>query len=165
MARFTSSPFILVLFLALSCGFQVGAFVVPTNQHDVISASSTQSSAPGFFGRPKNRGTHAALQMASEIEEPKISLEVSGVDTTKERPVWRDAMVSAIMGLNNVLSVAFWFIGIFGVCGITLNLMGYGYQMTDHGFVVDTLDNMRLDAQFQNEIIRSMNEAKTSSLP
>ena len=165
MARSTSSPFILVLFLAISGVFQVGAFVVPTGQHHGIYASSTPSSTPGFFGRPKNRGTHSALQMASEIEDPKVGVEVSDLDAAEERPVWRDAMISAIMGLNNVLSVGFWFIGIFGVCGITLNLMGYGYQMTDHGFVVDTLDNMRLDAQFQNEIIRSMHEAKTGSLP
>jgi hypothetical protein len=40
--------------------------------------------------------------------------------------------------------------------GLLLNILGYGYAVTDHGLVIDTLDNMRRDQQFQKAVVESM---------
>jgi hypothetical protein len=40
--------------------------------------------------------------------------------------------------------------------GLLLNILGYGYAVTDHGLVIDTLENMRRDQQFQKAVIESM---------
>jgi hypothetical protein len=45
-------------------------------------------------------------------------------------------------------------------CGLLLNILGYGYAVTDHGIVIDTLENMRMDQQFQKAVIESMKDVQ-----
>jgi hypothetical protein len=44
--------------------------------------------------------------------------------------------------------------------GLLLNVLGYGYQVTEHGIAIDTLENMRMDQQFQKAVIESMKDVQ-----
>jgi hypothetical protein len=44
--------------------------------------------------------------------------------------------------------------------GLLLNILGYGYALTDHGIVIDTLGNMREDQQFHKAVIESMKDVQ-----
>ena len=44
--------------------------------------------------------------------------------------------------------------------GLVLNILGYGYQWTDHGLRIDTLEQLRTDNQFQRAVMESMKETR-----
>jgi hypothetical protein len=44
--------------------------------------------------------------------------------------------------------------------GLLLNVLGYGYQVTEHGLVIDTLGNMREAQQFQKAVVESMKDVQ-----
>jgi hypothetical protein len=51
-------------------------------------------------------------------------------------------------------------LGAFLSVGLLLNILGYSYQVTDHGIVIDTLEHMRTDQQFQRTVIESMKDVQ-----
>ena len=47
------------------------------------------------------------------------------------------------------------FLGVFFACGIVLNILGYGYRFDlNDGLVIDKIENIRTELQFEQEIIR-----------
>ena len=49
-------------------------------------------------------------------------------------------------------------LGIALSCGLVLNIFGYGYQLTDDGIRIDTIEQFRIENQFQIEIQNSMKQ-------
>jgi hypothetical protein len=89
------------------------------------------------------------------------------LSTTATPPALAKVLRLVFSAVSQVYSFGFIFVGIFAMCGLTLDLlgygMGYGYHLSnDDGLVIDTLENMRMKAQFQNEIMQSMKEATLS---
>lgn len=64
-----------------------------------------------------------------------------------------------LLRVLDMTSFAFTFVGVASFCGLLLNFMGYGYHI-GQGFTleIDTLEHMRLQNEFQREIIRSMHD-------
>lgn len=63
-----------------------------------------------------------------------------------------------LLGLSFTWSYLNIFLGVGLSCGLVLNLLGYGYQVTGHGIIIETLDQMRADSQWQNAVAESMQE-------
>lgn len=64
-----------------------------------------------------------------------------------------------LLNVYFALSYVFMAVGALLGLGIVLNLAGYGYQVTPNlELRIDTMGNMRREAQFRNEVIKSMKE-------
>lgn len=106
---------------------------------------------------------------ARGLNSPESSGEQTSLITShnKNAPSSLTKAIRALFyGSAEVISFAFIFLGLFSMCGLILNVLGYGYQLTlQDGLVIDTIENMRLKFQFQREIIRSMQEATQQVIP
>ncbi len=59
------------------------------------------------------------------------------------------------LGLFKFFSYCLQFLGLFFFCGLLLNFAGYGYTFDfEHGLVVDKIQNIRNEIQFEREIER-----------
>lgn len=59
------------------------------------------------------------------------------------------------LGLFKFFSYCVQFLGLFFFCGLLLNFAGYGYTFDlEHGLVVDKIQNIRNEIQFEREIER-----------
>jgi hypothetical protein len=59
------------------------------------------------------------------------------------------------LGLFKFFSYCIQFLGLFFFCGLLLNFAGYGYTFDfEHGLVVDKIQNIRNEVQFEMEIER-----------
>lgn len=58
----------------------------------------------------------------------------------------------ALDAVNLVYSAAMISVGIALSLGLLLNVMGYGYQLRDGAFRIDTLQQLRIESQFEREI-------------
>lgn len=59
------------------------------------------------------------------------------------------------LGLFKFFSYCIQFLGLFFFCGLLLNFAGYGYTFDlEHGLVVDKIQNIRNEIQFEREIER-----------
>jgi hypothetical protein len=115
-------------------------------------------------------GKKSALAMSKrEGEGEGQSDENEGVppSTTAKPPALVNVLRLVFSAVSQVYSFGFIFVGVFAMCGLTLDLLGYGlgygYHLSnDDGLVIDTLENLRMKAQFQIEISQSMKEATLS---
>jgi hypothetical protein len=105
-------------------------------------------------------GKISALTMSKREGEGQSDLQIltNGTQQNEGAPPSATATPSALvkvlrlvfLAVSNVVSFGFTFVGIFAVCGLALNLLGYGYQLShDDGLVIDTLEHMRMKTQFQ----------------
>ena len=69
-------------------------------------------------------------------------------------------MISQIsLGIFKVFSYCIQFLGAFFGVGLILNLLGYGYTFDlKKGLVIDTMQNIRNEVQFEREIEREERE-------
>jgi hypothetical protein len=114
-----------------------------------------------------SRQAFALTMSKHEGEGESDENEGAPLSTTATPPALAKVLRLVFSAVSQVYSFGFIFVGIFAMCGLTLDLlgygMGYGYHLSnDDGLVIDTLENMRMKAQFQNEIMQSMKEATLS---
>jgi len=95
-------------------------------------------------------------------EEPRVAV----AEPPAEGPV-KTVYQSLGFALLQLTSFGFTMVGFGSISGILLNLNGYGYQFRADGLHIDTLESLRLQAQFNAELYRSMQEAAAaaSSIP
>jgi hypothetical protein len=113
------------------------------------------------------RVSHALFQKVEDDdneETTQANLQDSTPDTgesgKKELSGMTKGWKKVTFALDKVYSYIMITLGTFLTAGLLLNILGYSYQVTDHGIVIDTLENMRKDAQFHNAVFESMRDIK-----
>ena len=95
---------------------------------------------------------------SSDDEEPDSIKEVPESikeDTRETNKTVRDATFN----IFKLFSYCIQFLGAFFFIGLILNFVGYGYTVDlEHGLVIDRLDNIRNEIQFEREIERDTME-------
>lgn len=72
----------------------------------------------------------------------------------------KDILRQVVLFVSTLWTYTTIFLGVLLSFGLLLNLCGYGYQVTSHGIVIDTIQHFRTERQFQEEILRSMKESR-----
>jgi hypothetical protein len=99
------------------------------------------------------------LSNNSDNEEPetitKEDLKPSLQETSEKSTTVRDATFS----IFKLFSYCIQFLGAFFFLGLILNFVGYGYTVDlQHGLVIDRIENIRSEIQFEREIERETME-------
>lgn len=86
----------------------------------------------------------------------KQSLQQNNNKDSNKKP---SSIARFLLNVNFVVAYLTMALGTLLTAGLFLNLCGYGYQITSSGEVrIDTLAHLREQAQFRNEIVKSMKE-------
>jgi len=92
-----------------------------------------------------------AASKGANIDEPPSAFASADIEE-KEEPS-KAAMVS--FNIFKLFSYCIQFLGAFFFCGFILNLLGFGYTVSlERGLVVDKIQNIRNEVQFEREIER-----------
>jgi hypothetical protein len=78
--------------------------------------------------------------------------------SVKKKPSSFGGLKRITFVVSRVFSYSIITLGTLLSFGLLLNICGYSYQVTDHGIVVDTLENMRMDQQFRSAVVESMQD-------
>jgi len=145
-------PFLLCSILA-SCtrGFQTS----PTRTRIV----ENKRSLPRLHPKSISAENNILLSNKSDNEEPetitKEDLKPSLQETSEKTTTVRDATFS----IFKLFSYCIQFLGAFFFLGLILNFVGYGYTVDlQHGLVIDRIENIRNEIQFEREIERETME-------
>eukprot|EP00986_Skeletonema_menzelii_P019448 scaffold28060_cov148-Skeletonema_menzelii.AAC.2 len=88
----------------------------------------------------------------SADEEPEIIIKEDSRETNK-------AVRDATFSVFKLFSYCIQFLGTFFFIGLILNFAGYGYTVDlEHGLVIDRIENIRNEIQFEREIERETME-------
>lgn len=88
----------------------------------------------------------------SDDEEPEIIIKEDSRETNK-------AVRDATFSVFKLFSYCIQFLGTFFFIGLILNFAGYGYTVDlEHGLVIDRIENIRNEIQFEREIERETME-------
>ncbi len=134
----------LLILLSILASFSSGFLVSPTRtraRSDVIDLRAPKSILP----------EHTFLSSNNSDDE-----ESEGIEEEREtNKTVRDATFSVF----KLFSYCIQFLGTFFFIGFLLNLAGYGYTVDlEHGLVVDRMENIRNEIQFEREIERETME-------
>lgn len=147
----TTIPLICVLLSQAVSGFTVGSIpkgaagIVPFRQKIKMTPSTVTLRA-----RKQESKNEEQEQVEEEMEKPSNSNVLD---------LFKKGFEFVIMRALDVTSFAFTFVGVASFCGLLLNVMGYGYHIgRDFTVEIDTLEHMRLQNEFQREIMRSMHD-------
>lgn len=103
--------------------------------------------------------------------QDEVELEESGVPestSTTRRTPWKPPklILQIIDVVSMVFSYTITFLGTLLSIGLVLNLCGYAYTFTwTEGIRIDTIQQMRQEIQFENEIRRMSRDDYRSTLP
>mmetsp|Transcript_1328 Transcript_1328/g.2866 ORF Transcript_1328/g.2866 Transcript_1328/m.2866 type:complete len:206 (-) Transcript_1328:576-1193(-) len=173
MRRF-SAP---LLALSLVSAARVcGAFVSPTGTSDgaavakfVASDATTRSSRLGRRrpASPKGRSAAVVVIATRGKNDPEEERDFVDADERRASPPLersssdveekREPSLKAKASFNGFLlfSYCIQFFGLFFSAGLVLNLLGFGYTFDmERGLVVDRIQNIRNEVQFEREIER-----------
>jgi hypothetical protein len=95
----------------------------------------------------------------NDLVEPPEARTVNDKDTF--RFAVKKGLGKVFLALSFIWSYAIIALGTLLSVGLLLNILGYGYQLTEYGIVIDTLDQMRKDQQFQQAVVDSMKSVST----
>jgi hypothetical protein len=87
---------------------------------------------------------HKRVKDLGLVQELGRTIKKDGLDGIR-------ALIWAFYGASNVV-FPIMFVTMMG--GIVLNLSGYGYYWDDHGLVIDTLEHIRQDNLYQQELLK-----------
>lgn len=155
------------LLLSSSLIGRATSFGVPVRAFCVVRPQ-TMNASPYLM----NRAITTALYLTEETEEglvDKTSEESdskqSGTAPTKWKPP--KVVLQIFEAVNLLFAYTMIFLGSLLSIGLLLNLCGYAYTVSwKDGIRVDTIQVLREEAQFQNEIRKSAKEATSrSTLP
>jgi len=162
MCRY-SAPLFALSFIATT--WFCDAFVSPIAKSNTIAKAVTTSSHAtinslqvGFFhpiGMQSSTRRSACIALKSGQSDDDE--EGGSVDETEKDGTSMLAKVT--LGIFKLFSYCLQFLGVFFSFGLVANLLGFGYTFDfEHGLVVDRIQNIRNEVQFEREIEREERE-------
>lgn len=136
----------------------IGVLLCHAAQGFTISRSMP-SNAVVPFRRHRKMTSSTIVLRAKKQDSNEDELQTDEKDDSNGPNLFKKSFEFVLMRALDVTSFAFTFVGVASFCGLVLNFMGYGYHI-GQGFTVeiDTLEHMRLQNEFQREIMRSMRD-------
>lgn len=141
---FVHGRLLILLGILASCssGFQHSPIQARTRGGDVIGQKTPKSIPSEHTFLSSNN---------SDEEEPKVIKE----EERETNSTVRDATFS----IFKLFSYCIQFLGAFFFIGLILNFAGFGYTVDlEHGLVIDRMENIRNEIQFEREIERETME-------
>mmetsp|Transcript_15089 Transcript_15089/g.27309 ORF Transcript_15089/g.27309 Transcript_15089/m.27309 type:complete len:191 (+) Transcript_15089:129-701(+) len=159
MRRF-SAPLLALSLISTACF--CGAFVSPIAKSKTSHATINSLQLGGCHHASHLIGVHLSKRRSTCIaSKEKDEAEEDGVESTDmdEPPSMAEKIDEISLGIFdiffNIFSFGIQFLGVFFSLGLLLNLMGFGYTVDlEHGLVIDRIQNIRNDVQFEREIER-----------
>jgi hypothetical protein len=95
------------------------------------------------------------LSNNSDDEEPETIFKENSKPSLQETNEKSTTVRDATFSIFKLFSYCIQFLGAFFFLGLILNFVGYGYTVDlEHGLVIDRIENIRNEIQFEREIER-----------